>query len=98
MKKTLSNTEDVDRSCAGPAGWAPVSLWLQWDGDGEPDQGKVSIGDVTWCSEKVFARDVEYIRADTILPLMERLATGTAVPREAWEWLKARKPNERAET
>lgn len=76
-----------------PTGSAPPSIWLQWDGDGEPEYGEVSIGDVTWCPTKVFAQDVEYIRADEILPLMERLATNTAYPNDAWQWLRARMPN-----
>jgi hypothetical protein len=45
----------------------PLNLWLQWYGDGTPeDNGEVCESKVTWCREKVFEHDVEYVHADEI--------------------------------
>jgi hypothetical protein len=53
---------------------APLSLWLQWHGDGSPDDdGHVAESDVTWCREKVFEHDVEYVRADRVNILLQAL-------------------------
>ena len=46
---------------------APHNLWLQWHGDGTPeDDGEVCDGEVTWSREKIFEHDVEYVHADEI--------------------------------
>ena len=42
----------------------PEIIWMQWNGDGEPDGSPVAEGEVTWCREQVFRHDVKYIRAD----------------------------------
>lgn len=40
---------------------APEKIWLQWYGDGSPDDlGEVSVADVTWEREKIFEHDIEY--------------------------------------
>jgi hypothetical protein len=45
----------------------PLNLWLQWHGDGNPeDDGKVCESEVTWSREKIFDHDVEYVHADEI--------------------------------
>ena len=45
----------------------PLDLWLQWHGDGTPeDDGDVCEREVTWCREKIFDHDVEYVHADEI--------------------------------
>ena len=45
----------------------PLSLWLQWDGDSEPDQfAPVHEQEVTWSRSKVFDGDVEYVHAGEI--------------------------------
>jgi len=45
----------------------PLSLWLQWNGDGAPDDDdEVAEFEVTWCREKVFEHDVEYVHADEL--------------------------------
>lgn len=45
----------------------PLNLWLQWNGDGIVEDGEaVSEGDVTWCRDKIFDGDIEYVHADEI--------------------------------
>jgi len=45
----------------------PLDLWLQWHGDGTPeDDGEVCESEVTWSREKIFDHDVEYVHADEI--------------------------------
>ena len=43
----------------------PIVLWLQWHGTPE-DDGEVCESEVTWCREKIFDQDVEYVHADEI--------------------------------
>ena len=44
---------------------APERIFLQWHGDGDPDEpGEVYIDEVTWQDERIFDHDVEYVRAD----------------------------------
>jgi hypothetical protein len=43
----------------------PQKIYLQWDGDAEPPEACTSDPDdrdVTWCRERVFERDIEYVR------------------------------------
>ena len=43
----------------------PDKLYLQWYGDGEPgDIEEVSEHDATWCMDKIFPHDIEYVRID----------------------------------
>ena len=45
----------------------PLDLWLQWHGDGDPeDDGEVCESEVTWSREKIFDGDVEYVHAGEI--------------------------------
>jgi len=45
----------------------PLDLWLQWHGDGDPeDDGEVRESEVTWSRDKIFDGDVEYVHADEI--------------------------------
>lgn len=42
---------------------APDIIWLQWHGDGRPDDhGEVDNRDVTWCQDKIYEHDIEYVR------------------------------------
>ena len=42
---------------------APGRIFLQWNGDAEPSPTQPpSLADVTWCKEKVFEHDEEYVR------------------------------------
>ena len=46
---------------------APERIWLQWHGDGDPDDpGEVYIGEVTWQDERIFDHDIEYVRRDGV--------------------------------
>lgn len=51
-------------SCAAASGSPPNGLWLQWHGDGSPDDvGEVSDRDVTWSRDIIFSSDLRYISA-----------------------------------
>ena len=68
----------------------PNVLWLQFRGDGDPcDDSPIDDDDVTWCRDKIFGADEMYIRAEHIMPLLERVSCNTATPAEVWEWIKA---------
>ncbi len=57
---------------------APRVIYLQYHGDGEPDdECPVRDADVTWCRDKIFASDIEYVRAG-------RSTGRTRKPAEAW--------------
>lgn len=66
FKKPFNGILVVAVTYAPPA-LPPEKIYLQWDGDGEP--GDVPLekrGEVSWCTDKIWPGDVEYIRADTI--------------------------------
>lgn len=43
----------------------PEKIWLQWHGDADgSESGPVAESEVTWCRDKVFDRDVEYVRVN----------------------------------
>ena len=45
----------------------PLSIWLQWYGDGDPDDGEPeSTENITWCADKIFPEDIEYVHAGEI--------------------------------
>lgn len=68
----------------------PSVLWLQFRGDGDPcDDSPIDDADVTWCRDKIFGADEMYIRAEHIMPLLERVSCNTSTPAEVWEWIKA---------
>ena len=51
---------------------APERIWLQWFGDGAPDDpGEVYIDEVTWQDERIFDGDIEYVRKDKADALAE---------------------------
>jgi len=44
---------------------APDMIWLQWHGDSDESEiGPVNEDEVTHCRDKVFDRDIGYVRAD----------------------------------
>ena len=49
----------------------PLNLWLQWFGDSDdtetpPPPGVEEQGDISWCRDKIFDSDIEYVHADEI--------------------------------
>ena len=53
---------------------APDVIFLQWWGDGDPDDpGEVYIDEVTWQDERIFDHDVEFVRRDKADALAEAL-------------------------
>ena len=64
----VMNISPTRKPCdnAAPA-VVPLDLWLQWHGDGAPeDASEVCESEVTWSREKIFDHDVEYVHADEI--------------------------------
>ena len=47
-------------------GKPPDNIWLQFHGDGEPEDTPVSSDDVTWCQDKIYDHDIHYIKADAL--------------------------------
>ena len=48
----------------------PKRIWLQWWGDIDPDKDSqpFDTGDgITWCKDKIFNTDIEYILKDKIM-------------------------------
>jgi len=83
----------------------PRFSWLQWYGDGEPQDGDPAKGEeISWCHEPVFKHDVKYIRADLartdeadydkIEALSEQLNSARSQLKQIfeeydWEWTNA---------
>jgi hypothetical protein len=44
----------------------PTTIFLQWHGDGDPEQGEVCESEVTWSRDKIFANDIEYVEKSTL--------------------------------
>ena len=57
----------------------PERIWLQWHGDGDPDDpGEVCVDEVTWEQERIFDGDIEYVRrdkADALADALEMITT-----------------------
>lgn len=55
---------------------SPNTIYLQWDGDAEPSEpcsADPDDRDVTWCRERVFARDIQFERSARIKELDREL-------------------------
>lgn len=53
---------------------APLRIWLQWYGDGDPkDPGEVAHSDVTWAADKINKSDVAYVKASVASGLLAEL-------------------------
>ena len=45
----------------------PLTIWLQYDGDSSlGETGPVEDNDVTWCRDKIFDADTEYVHAESV--------------------------------
>jgi hypothetical protein len=44
----------------------PDRIWLQWYGNADPEfeTGEINVDDVSWCLDKIFEHDIEYVRAN----------------------------------
>jgi hypothetical protein len=40
----------------------PKRIWLQFYGEGTPMRPALEVDGVTWCVDKIFPSDVEYVR------------------------------------
>ncbi len=57
---------------------APKKIYLQWHGDADPadypDGPDPDQSDVTWCADKIFEHDIEYVRVDELDRLRAEVA------------------------
>ena len=62
---------------------APDRIWLQWDGDGDPEWDNVlpECTDVTWAAERLFPEDIPYRRDDLVADLERRYAEAITLMR-----------------
>ena len=89
-RKTMKTRQNTSERLAIAPCLPPNVLWLQFRGDGDPcDDSPIDDADVTWCRDKIFGADEMYIRAEHIMPLLERVSCNTSTPAEVWEWIKA---------
>jgi len=42
----------------------PEVIFLQWYGDSEPYNGEINSSDVSWCIDKIYEHDIQYVRHD----------------------------------
>ena len=60
---------------------APERIWLQWWGDGDPDEpGEVYLDEVTWQDERIFDHDVEFVRKDKVAELLDNIIVAYDLP------------------
>lgn len=57
----------------------PIRIYLQWNGDAEPEDSEPCLEEVTWSQEQIFKHDIEYIRADRVKALLHAVK-GLAQP------------------
>lgn len=51
----------------------PRKIWVQWFGDGEPEDGIFDEGDgVTWCVDKINKNDVCYVTEESAVKAQVR--------------------------
>lgn len=52
----------------------PTTIYLQWHGDSEDIDEPIqedAIGEVTWCRDRIYDGDIEYVRADAVREALE---------------------------
>lgn len=66
----------------------PNRIYLQWYGDEEPHEDEVF--EVSWCEDKIYKHDIEYIRVEKpeITRLHKAIATYNNAKQELHEALK----------
>ncbi|MEW8228637.1 MAG: hypothetical protein AB2748_23165, partial [Candidatus Thiodiazotropha endolucinida] len=55
----------------------PEKIYLQYYGDDEFCDGPVSADEVSWCWERVFNRDIEYVKSPS--------DPGGSIPKYPWK-------------
>jgi hypothetical protein len=76
----------------------PDYIYLQWYGDGEPD-GSIPIHDeVTWCVDRIFTQDIQYVKAELsvlkIKDLQQQLKEAEEVIDAAEKIVNYKKPDD----
>jgi len=73
-KKTQSKINEQLNQKVDPGGdRIPRMIWVQWFGDGEPEDGIFDEGDgVTWCVDKINKHDVCYVTEESAVLHQQR--------------------------
>ena len=50
----------------------PRQVWIQWYGDGEPEDGFADDEAVTWCKDKINKHDVCYVTEESSVKAQAR--------------------------
>ena len=71
---------------------APDRIYLQWHGDADPadypNGPDPSLDDVTWCADKIYEHDIEYVPANEVTRLRAELAECRR-DAERYRWLRS---------
>lgn len=70
---------------------APDRIYLQWHGDADPadypNGPDPSLDDVTWCADKIYEHDIEYVPANEVTRLRDELAELHPLLCRAFQWM-----------
>ncbi|MCG7985025.1 MAG: hypothetical protein JAY90_20025 [Candidatus Thiodiazotropha lotti] len=61
----------------------PEKIYLQYHGDTDPNNEPVNSDDVTWCSDKIFNSDIEYVKSPSDPGGYEDAQTAEVIPTTA---------------
>lgn len=64
----------------------PEKIWVQWYGEGHPDEGVLPVTDeaVTWCVDKINEHDICYVTEESaVLAQLKAYREGYAAAGEA---------------
>lgn len=75
---------------------APDRIYLQWHGDADPadypNGPDPSLDDVTWCADKIYEHDIEYVPATEVTRLRAEFAECKR-DAERYRWLRRARMN-----
>jgi hypothetical protein len=96
LEKLLAEITERE-SKATPGSFVPAVIYLQYYGDGEPDdESPVRDNDVTWCRDKIFESDIKYVRSRTDIPRLVAAVRRAAkyidaIPGHSAQWGSSRR-------
>jgi len=64
----------------------PERIWLQWYGEGTPEEGGPPCIDeeITWCVDKIWDHDIEYIRPEQLKADLAKFGGHAAYCASSW--------------
>lgn len=80
-KRKVKHTTGSTAACHQRPCSPPNVLWLQFHGDSDPcDESPIDDADATWCRDKIFEADVEYVSAKEVRELLSALDECLMIP------------------